>query len=204
LARRQAVLNPENTISSAKRFIGRRYNEGQDEIKNVPFKVVSGPNNAVRFEIQGKPYAPEEIAAMVLRKLVADAATYLGEKITEAVITVPAGAIPKDGPSAGITMATALAAVYTGLPVRSDTAMTGEMTLTGLVLPIGGVKEKVLAARGADLHRVILLIGNAKDLHELPETVQVEMEFLFAECSEDVCVAAIPELAERLAITVAA
>src|SRR5215831_19371910 len=136
LARRQAVLNPENTISSAKRFIGRRYNEGQDEIKNVPFKVVSGPNNAVRFEIQGKPYAPEEIAAMVLRKLVADAAKYLGEKITEAVITVPAGAIPKDGPSAGITMATALAAVYTGLPVRSDTAMTGEMTLTGLVLPI--------------------------------------------------------------------
>src|SRR5262249_50120618 len=103
-----------------------------------------------------------------------------------------------------ITMATALAAVYTGLPVRSDTAMTGEMTLTGLVLPIGGVKEKVLAARGADLHRVILLIGNAKDLHELPETVRVEMEVLFAECIEDVCAAAIPELAERLAITVAA
>src|SRR5215475_8620520 len=90
LARRQAVLNPDSTIYSAKRFIGRRYNEVQDEIKNVPFKVVPGPNNAVRFDIQGKQYAPEEIAAMVLRKLVEDAAKYLGEKVTDAVITVPA------------------------------------------------------------------------------------------------------------------
>jgi molecular chaperone DnaK len=90
LARRQAVLNPENTISSAKRFIGRRYDEVQNEIKNVPFKVVSGPEKAVRFDIQGKLYAPEEISAMVLRKLVDDAAKYLGEKVTDAVITVPA------------------------------------------------------------------------------------------------------------------
>src|SRR6195256_3401575 len=90
LARRQAVLNPENTIYSAKRFIGRRYEEVQDEIKNVPFKVVAGPNNAVRFDIQGKLYSPEEISAMVLRKLVDDAAKYLGEKVTDAVITVPA------------------------------------------------------------------------------------------------------------------
>jgi len=90
LARRQAVLNPENTISSAKRFIGRRYNEVQDESKNVPFKVVSGPNDAVRFDIQGRQYAPEEISATVLRKLVEDATKYLGEKVTDAVITVPA------------------------------------------------------------------------------------------------------------------
>src|SRR2546428_859696 len=90
LARRQAVLNPENTISSAKRFIGRRYNEVQDESKNVSFKVVSGPNNAVRFDMQGKQYTPEEISAMVLRKLVDDAAKYLGEKVTDAVVTVPA------------------------------------------------------------------------------------------------------------------
>src|SRR5712691_2352622 len=65
LARRQTVLNPENTIYSAKRFIGRRYEEVQGEIKNVPFKVVAGPNNAVRFDIQGKQSAPEEISAMV-------------------------------------------------------------------------------------------------------------------------------------------
>ena len=90
IARRQAVLNPENTIYSAKRFIGRRYGEVQSEIKNVPYKVVAGPNDAVRFEIQGKLYAPEEISALVLRKLADDAAKYLGEKVTDAVITVPA------------------------------------------------------------------------------------------------------------------
>jgi molecular chaperone DnaK len=90
LARRQTVLNPENTIYSAKRFIGRRYEEVQDEIKNVPFKIVAGPNNAVRFDIQGKQYTPEEISATVLRKLVEDASKYLGEKVTDAVITVPA------------------------------------------------------------------------------------------------------------------
>jgi molecular chaperone DnaK len=90
IARRQAVINPENTIYSAKRFIGRRYGEVQSEIKNVPYKVVAGPNDAVRFEIQGKQYAPEEISAQILRKLANDAAKYLGEKVTDAIITVPA------------------------------------------------------------------------------------------------------------------
>ena len=90
IAKRQAVLNPENTIYSAKRFIGRRYPEVQSEIKNVPYKVVAGPNDAVRFEIMGKQYAPEEISALVLRKLADDAAKYLGEKVNDAVITVPA------------------------------------------------------------------------------------------------------------------
>ena len=90
IAKRQAVLNAENTIYSAKRFIGRRYSEVQSEIKNVPYKVVSGPNDAVRFDIMGKQYAAEEISAQVLRKLADDAAKYLGEKVTDAVITVPA------------------------------------------------------------------------------------------------------------------
>src|SRR5207302_3877614 len=90
LAKRQAVLNPENTIYSAKRFIGRRYSEVQSEIKNVTYKVVPGPNDAVRFEIMGKQYAPEEISALVLRKLADDATKYLGEKVNDAVITVPA------------------------------------------------------------------------------------------------------------------
>ncbi len=90
IAKRQAVLNPENTIYSAKRFIGRRYSEVQSEIKNVPYKVVAGPNDAVRFEIMGKQYAPEEISAQVLRKLADDASKYLGEKVNDAVITVPA------------------------------------------------------------------------------------------------------------------
>ncbi len=90
LAKRQAVLNPENTIYSAKRFIGRRYSEVQSEIKNVPYRVVSGPNDAVRFLIMGKEYSAEEISALVLRRLADDAAKYLGEKVTDAVITVPA------------------------------------------------------------------------------------------------------------------
>ncbi|HLX45900.1 MAG TPA: endopeptidase La [Bryobacteraceae bacterium] len=109
-------------------------------------------------------------------------------------IHVPAGAIPKDGPSAGVTMTTALASVYSGQPARSDTAMTGEVTLTGLVLPIGGVKEKVLAARRAGIKRVILPRGNQKDLRDLPEEVRKEMEFIFAERVEDVLAEMLPGL----------
>ena len=90
LAKRQSVLNAENTIYSVKRFIGRRYPEVQEEIKNVPYKVVPGPNDAVRFQIMGKEYSPEEISAQILRKLAEDATKYLGEKVTDAVITVPA------------------------------------------------------------------------------------------------------------------
>jgi molecular chaperone DnaK len=90
MAKRQAVLNPENTVYSIKRFMGRKYGEVTNEIKQVPYKVVSGPNDAARVELQGKQYAPEEISAMVLRKLVEDASKYLGERVTDAVITVPA------------------------------------------------------------------------------------------------------------------
>jgi ATP-dependent Lon protease len=118
-------------------------------------------------------------------------------------IHVPAGAIPKDGPSAGVTMATALASLYADCPARSDTAMTmtGEVTLTGLVLPIGGVKEKVLAARRAGIRRIILPKENAKDLRELPDHVRAELEFILAERIEDVLAAAIPQLAERATLS---
>ena len=119
-------------------------------------------------------------------------------------IHVPAGAVPKDGPSAGVTMATALTSLYTKLPVRSDTAMTGEITLTGLVLPVGGIKEKVLAAHRAGIRRIILPAANEKDLRELPESVRADMTFTPAERIEDVLKSAIPELAGRLAeVTVA-
>jgi ATP-dependent Lon protease len=114
-------------------------------------------------------------------------------------IHVPAGAIPKDGPSAGVAMATALASMYSKQPARRDTAMTGEITLTGLVLPIGGLKEKVLAARRAGIRRVILPEQNAKDLRDLPDEVRQEMQFVLARRVEDVLAAAIPGLAERLA-----
>jgi molecular chaperone DnaK len=90
IAKRQAVLNPENTIHSAKRFIGRKYEEVSSEISNVSYKVVPGDDGVVRFDILGKPYAPEEVSAQVLRKLVDDAAKYLGEKVKDVVVTVPA------------------------------------------------------------------------------------------------------------------
>ncbi|MCS6951358.1 MAG: endopeptidase La [Bryobacterales bacterium] len=118
-------------------------------------------------------------------------------------IHVPAGAIPKDGPSAGITMAVALASLYTKQPARSDTAMTGEITLTGLVLPVGGLKEKILAARRAGIRRVIIPRPNQTDLRELPEEVRQEMQFLPVERVEEVLTEAIPALAERLAVKAA-
>ncbi len=108
-------------------------------------------------------------------------------------IHVPAGATPKDGPSAGVTIATALASLYTKKSVRSDTAMTGEITLSGLVLPVGGVKEKILAARRAGICRVILPGENRKDLKSLPDEVRSGMELIFVERIEEVLAAAIQE-----------
>jgi ATP-dependent Lon protease len=104
-------------------------------------------------------------------------------------IHVPSGAIPKDGPSAGITMATALASVYEGKAVRSDTAMTGEISLSGLVLPVGGIKEKVLAAHRAGITRIILPKANEKDLKDVPREVRDELTFILAERIEDVLLA---------------
>jgi ATP-dependent Lon protease len=109
-------------------------------------------------------------------------------------IHVPAGATPKDGPSAGIAMATALTSLLTQKPMRDDTAMTGEITLSGLVLPVGGIKEKVLAAQRAGLTRVILPKANAKDLRKLPAAVSEAMEFVFVERFDEVAREAIPNL----------
>ncbi|MDI6801349.1 MAG: endopeptidase La [Thermodesulfovibrionales bacterium] len=101
-------------------------------------------------------------------------------------IHVPAGAIPKDGPSAGITMASAIASVFTGMPVRKDVAMTGEVTLRGRVLPIGGLKEKVLAAKRMRIKTVIIPHRNKKDLEDLPKYVKEGMHFVFAETMDNV------------------
>ena len=95
-------------------------------------------------------------------------------------------------------MATALASIYTKCKARSDTAMTGEITLTGLVLPIGGVKEKVLAARRAGIRRVILPKANKKDVRDIPEHARSEMEFIFAEQIEEVLENAVSGVADRL------
>ncbi|KFI22871.1 endopeptidase La [Nitrosococcus oceani] len=109
-------------------------------------------------------------------------------------IHVPAGAIPKDGPSAGVTMASALTSAYAHRPVRSDTAMTGEITLSGLVLPVGGIKEKVLAAHRAGIRRIILPKENEKDLREIPEHVRQSIQFILAGRIEEVLAEAIPDL----------
>jgi ATP-dependent Lon protease len=104
---------------------------------------------------------------------------------------IPAGAQPKDGPSAGVTMATALASLATGRPVQHDVAMTGEVTLRGKVLPIGGVKEKVLAAHRAGLKTVILPRRNEADLDDVPPEVREDLRFVFAEDIDDVLKAAL-------------
>src|SRR5437763_10678525 len=96
-------------------------------------------------------------------------------------IHVPAGAIPKDGPSAGVAMFTALASLFLNKPVRYDLAMTGEITLRGLVLPIGGLKEKTLAAKRAGIKQVIVPKRNQKDLPEIPEEVKNTLKFHFVE-----------------------
>ena len=111
-------------------------------------------------------------------------------------IHVPAGAVPKDGPSAGITMATALASAYSEKVVRDDIAMTGELTLTGLVLPVGGIREKILAAHRSGIRHVILPKDNESELEKLPENVRGEIEVSLVENLSDVVKIAIPDLGE--------
>lgn len=123
---------------------------------------------------------------------------------TDVHVHVPEGAIPKDGPSAGITIATALVSAFTGIPVRRDTAMTGEITLRGRVLPIGGLKEKVLAAHRAGIKRVILPKKNQRDLMELPRREIRGMTLIFVETMDEVLQAALARPLPGLARTTSA
>jgi ATP-dependent Lon protease len=99
---------------------------------------------------------------------------------------VPDGAVPKDGPSAGVTMLTALASMASGRPVRSDVAMTGEITLRGRVLPVGGIKEKVLAAHRAGIKTIILPRRNEPELDDVPAELRKDLEFVLADAADDV------------------
>jgi ATP-dependent Lon protease len=115
--------------------------------------------------------------------------TFLRDK--DLHLHVPAGAIPKDGPSAGVTMATAILSAASGRPVREDVAMTGEITLSGLVLPVGGIREKALAARRFGVKTVILPALNEPDLIDIPEELRRDMRFVFARTLEDVLAVAL-------------
>jgi len=109
-------------------------------------------------------------------------------------VHIPAGAIPKDGPSAGVTMFVAMASLLTGKPVRSDVAMTGEITLRGLVLPVGGIKEKFLAAHRAGIKRVILPERNRKDVIEIPEQPKKEIEILYVKRMDELLALVLTEM----------
>jgi ATP-dependent Lon protease len=120
-------------------------------------------------------------------------------KDTDIHVHVPAGATPKDGPSAGITMTTALVSLLTGIPVRDDVSMTGEVTLRGQVLPVGGIKEKVLAAARVGIKKVVIPHRNEPDLEDVPDELREELEFVLADTVDDVLEAAMPEsFQERL------
>ncbi len=119
-------------------------------------------------------------------------------------VHVPAGAIPKDGPSAGVTIAASLVSLLTGRPVRSDVAMTGEITLRGKVLPVGGIKEKVLAARRAGIRTVILPRRNENDLDDIPAELRAEMETIFVDTVDEVLAHALRDDTGSFAHTAAA
>jgi ATP-dependent Lon protease len=112
-------------------------------------------------------------------------------------VHVPAGAIPKDGPSAGVAMFMALVSLMTGRTVASDTAMTGEISLRGLVLPVGGIKEKMVAAARAGIKRVLLPARNRKDYDDIPEEARKQLEFVWLERVDDAVAALGPKPAEE-------
>ena len=132
-------------------------------------------------------------AALTLVKARADAAGHRAEALEKSDIHVhvPAGATPKDGPSAGVAMFVALTSLLTDRPVRSDVAMTGEISLRGLVLPIGGVKEKVLAALRAGITTVMLPARNQRDLEDIPADARAQLEFVWMEQIDDAIKAAL-------------
>jgi ATP-dependent Lon protease len=112
---------------------------------------------------------------------------------TDIHLHFPAGSIPKDGPSAGVAMFIALASLFTNRAVRPDVAMTGEISLRGLVLPVGGIKEKVLAALRAGVRTVLLPARNRKDLLDVPEEARSQLEFIWLERVDDALVASLGE-----------
>ena len=158
------------------------------DILRVEVSIVKGKKNLILTGHLGEVMKESAQAALSYAKRIASefglSPEFFEDK--EVHIHVPAGAIPKDGPSAGVTMATALISAMSGIPVRKDVAMTGEITLRGRVLPIGGLKEKALAALRSEIRNVIIPERNKKDLEEIPEPLRQQINFIFAKTMEDV------------------
>jgi len=173
---------------------GLAYTPVGGEIIHVEAAAMAGRGSFMLTGQIGDVMRESGVAAMSLVRARADVWNLdLGDlRNTDIHIHVPAGAVPKDGPSAGVAMLTALVSLFAKQAVDPSVGMTGEITLRGQVLPVGGVKEKVLAAHRAGLKTVILPARNEPDLHEVPADVRAELRFVFAKCVEDVLDAALP------------
>jgi ATP-dependent Lon protease len=182
---RYGVAEKENQVGVA---TGLAWTESGGDILSIEVALLKGKG---KLTLTGK-------LGDVMKESAQAALTYVRSRADELNISdevqekhdvhlhVPEGAIPKDGPSAGITIATSLASAMSGRPVRNNVAMTGELTLRGRVLPIGGVKEKVLAAHRAGIDTIIMPVDNNKDLDEIPANVKRKMQFIMVEHMDEV------------------
>jgi ATP-dependent Lon protease len=172
---------------------GMYYTPVGGDIMRIECSVMEGKDGLVLTGQLGDVMKESAQAALTYARSHAEALG-IGEKMLQDQqihIHVPAGAVPKEGPSAGVAMAMAMVSALSGRPVASDLAMTGELTLTGRVMAIGGVKEKVLGALRAGIERIVLPKDNEGDVSELPEKVQESLEFVYAETLDDVLAVAL-------------
>jgi ATP-dependent Lon protease len=197
---RFGIVEEKDQIGAA---TGLVWTEVGGDTTPVEVTVMSGRGNLILTGMMGDVMQESAKAAMsFVRSRVAE--FNLDENFYRKVdvhIHVPEGAVPKDGPSAGITIATALVSALTKIPVRRDVAMTGEITLRGKVLPIGGLKEKILGARRAGIAKIIIPEENRKDLDEIKDElkkmgVELNLDFVFAKEMDEVLAAALTQIPE--------